>query len=42
VLRLAPSLLIPEADIADGLARLDAVVAELVAEPAVVEKKVAA
>jgi acetylornithine/N-succinyldiaminopimelate aminotransferase len=33
VLRLAPSLIIPEADIATGLQRLEAAVAELVAVP---------
>jgi succinylornithine transaminase family protein len=42
VMRLAPSLLISAADIAEGLTRFSAAVAELIAEPAVSEKKVAA
>jgi acetylornithine/N-succinyldiaminopimelate aminotransferase len=35
VLRIAPSLIIPEADLVDGLERLEAAVAELAAKPAV-------
>lgn len=35
VLRIAPSLIIPEADLVDGLERLEAAVAELTAKPAV-------
>jgi len=38
VLRVAPSLIIPEADIAEGLKRLDAALAELTALPKVVGK----
>jgi len=38
VLRIAPSLVIPEADIAEGFKRLDAALAELTALPKAVGK----